>query len=74
MINLENDYFDGEEFITFNVVSYNPPHKEITLAVTNRGKISHITYDLFEDRFGRLYFEYGNAANRIYLRDFTEVA
>ena len=44
--------FDGEEYITFNIVALNESKKEILVAVTNRGKISHVTYDLFEDKNG----------------------
>ncbi|MCD7728558.1 MAG: hypothetical protein LUI60_01425 [Clostridia bacterium] len=69
MVCFGNDFYDGEDFISFDVISYQKPYKEITLAVSNRGKISIVTYDLFEDRFGRLYFEYSNALDRVYLRD-----
>ena len=50
----EFQFYDGEEFITFNIVDINTERKEITVAVTNRGKISVITYDLKSDG-GRLF-------------------
>ena len=50
--------FDGEEYITFNIVALNESKKEILVAVTNRGRITQVTYDLFEDENG-YYFEYG---------------
>ena len=49
--------YDGEEFVTFNIVDINSEKKEITVAVTDRGKISVITYELLTDG-DRFYFEY----------------
>ena len=43
--------------------------KEVQLAVTNRGKISVLTYDLYEDENGE-YFEYGCNYGKIYIEDF----
>ena len=40
----EYQHFDGETYITFNIVY--TTEKEVQLAVTNRGKISVLTYDL----------------------------
>ena len=42
----EFQYFDGECNITFNIVDINFDKKTIKVAVTNRGKISVIEYDL----------------------------
>ena len=53
----EFELFDGEEVITFNIVAIDAMKKEIQVAVTNRGKLNLITYDLFKDDNGRLYFE-----------------
>ena len=44
----------------------------ITVAVTNRGRISVITYDLLRDG-DCLYFEYGNFYEQIEIDNFTEV-
>ena len=70
----EFELYDGEEFITFNIVAIDAMKKEIQVAVTNRGKLNLITYDLFKDDNGRLYFEYGVVLERIYLDNFAEVA
>ena len=69
MISFENSFYDGEDFITFDLVNFVEPYNEITLAVTDRGKIKLTTYDLFIDKFGNPYFEYCNAADRVYLKD-----
>lgn len=50
----EYQHFDGETYITFNIVY--TTKKEVQLAVTNRGKISVLTYDLYEDENGK-YFD-----------------
>ena len=60
----EFQFYDGEEFITFNLIDINTEKKEITVAVTDRGRISVHTFDLLED-CGRLYFEYGVGFNQI---------
>lgn len=70
----EFELYDGEEFITFNIVGIEIARNEIQVAVTNRGKISVITYDLLTDKKGDLYFEYGVMYDRIHLYDFEEVA
>ena len=70
----EFELYDGEEFITFNIVGIDAAKNEIQIAVTDRGKISVITYDLLTDKNGRLYFEYGAMYTRIYPDDFEEAA
>ena len=67
----EYQHFDGETFITFDIVSVNEKTNEVQVAVTNRGKISVITYDLYTDENGK-YFEYGCEYEKIYLYEFTE--
>lgn len=52
----EYQYFDGESFITFNIVY--ATEKEVQLAITNRGRITVTTYDLYTDSNGNEYFEY----------------
>ena len=64
--------FDGEVYITFNIVALNESKKEILLAVTNRGRISQITYDLFEDENG-YYFEYGCDYTKVNINEFKEI-
>lgn len=68
----EYELFDGEEFIKFDIVDVNFDQETITLAVTNRGKISVITYDLKENYNG-YYFEYEPLMPNIYLEQFEEV-
>lgn len=70
----EFEIFDGEEFITFNVVGIDTARKQAQIAVTDRGKISVITYDLIQDKDGNLYFEYGCTYQKVWLDDFMEVA
>lgn len=65
---------DGEVYITFNIVSIDTAKKEIQLAVTNRGRISVVTYDLYTDKNGKLYFEYGCMFEKIRIEDFKEEA
>lgn len=69
----EFEYFDGEEFIKFNIVDINTQSKQITVAVTDRGKISVITYELLEDSKNGYYFEYGQFYKQVAVDDFMEV-
>ena len=66
----EFEYFDGEEFVTFNLLDLS--EDKITVAVTNRGKIKMVEYPLLKDDNG-LYFEYGADYARINIEDFEEV-
>ena len=68
----EFKWFDGEEFITFNIVNFKPEKMEIEVAITNRGRITVTAYDLYEDENG-LYFEYGCDYTKINVNDFEEV-
>lgn len=68
----EFEWFDGEEYITFNLVGIDLEKGEAQVAVTDRGRISVHTFDLLED-CGRFYFEYGVGFNQIDLDDFEEV-
>ena len=68
----EYKLYDGEVDITFNIIGVDTKRSEINLAVTNRGKISFPTYDLYEDKKG-LYFEYGPYFTKIYIDDFEIV-
>ena len=63
----EYQHFDGETYITFNIVY--ATEKEVRLAITNRGKISVLTYYLYTDENGK-YFEYGCMYEKIYIEDF----
>ena len=68
----EFQIYDGEATITFNIVDLNEMKNEISVAITNRGKISVVTYDLFQDENG-LCFEYGCEYRKINVSDFREV-
>ena len=68
----EFQLFDGEAYITFNIVALKESKKEILLAITNRGRITQATYDLFKDENG-YYFEYGCDYTKIKIKDFKEV-
>ena len=46
----EFQYYNGECFITFNIVNINTEKMIITLAVSNQGKVSVVEYDLFRDK------------------------
>ena len=64
--------YDGEAWITFNIVAISELKNEISVAVTNRGKITVVTYDLYQDENG-YYFEYGCEYTKININDFKEV-
>lgn len=64
--------FDGEAWITFNIVELNELKNEISVAVTNRGRITVTTYDLYKDENG-YYFEYGCQFTKININDFKEI-
>ena len=66
----EFQLYDGEAFITFNIVAIDTSKNEITVAVSNRGGISVTTYDLLTDSDGSLYFEYGVNYEKIRMDDF----
>ena len=61
---------DGEVFIIFNIVAIDTSKNEITVAVSNRGRISVTIYDLLTDNNGFLYFEYGIDYEKINIDDF----
>ena len=65
----EFQLYDGETFINFNIVDINNDNNEITVAVSNRGRISVITYDLLTDNNG-FFFEYGVDYKKININDF----
>ncbi len=71
----EYDYFNGDHFITFDIIGINEENQKIMLAISNEGKISRDTFNLLTDKNGERYFEYGLFyETRIYLNEFKEVA
>ena len=67
----EYEHFDGEAWIVFDMLYLNLEKNTATIAVSNRGKISVIEYDLMKIE-NELYFEF-NPITRISLADFVEV-
>ena len=66
----EFQLYDGEAFVTFNIIAIDTSKNEITVAVSNRGRISVTTYDLLTDGDGFLYFEYAVDYEKINIDDF----
>ena len=67
----ELEIYDGEAFIVFNIISLSMKKGEVVLALTNRGKITVVTYDLKSDEKG-LYFEYGCMYEKVRIKNFKE--
>lgn len=65
------DYFNGEDFIYFDVLSLDKKKKTISLIVQANGRITHKEYDLLKDKKG-IYFEYEHVFEKIYLENFKE--
>ena len=66
----EFQLYDGEVYVTFDIVAINTDKNEITVAISNRGRISVTTYDLLTDNDGSFYFEYGVDYEKINVSDF----
>ena len=66
----EFQLYDGEVYVTFNIVAIDTNKNEITVAISNRGRISVTTYDLLTDSNGFLYFEYGVDYEKINIDNF----
>ena len=69
----EFELFDGDKFITFNIVDICTVRDEITVAVSSEGKVSVCSYNLESDTNGRLFFEYGVMCDRIAVDDFEHI-
>ena len=67
----ELEIYDGEAFIVFNIISLSMKKGEVVLALTTRGKITVVTYDLKSDEKG-LYFEYGCMYEKVRIKNFKE--
>ena len=67
----EFDYFNGENLITFDLIEIDDEKCEVTVAVSDTGRISIKTFDLLFDG-KRRYFEYGCSYTKIYIDEFTE--
>jgi hypothetical protein len=68
----EYKLYETDHFVTFNIVDIAADRNEITVAVSNEGRISVCSFDLLQDEAG-LYFEYGATYERIAVDDFGQV-
>ena len=66
---LEYEFYNGENFVIFNIIGLNTDNNVATMAITCAGKISVQDIDLKEDENG-LYFEYGPIFDIIHIDDF----
>ena len=69
----EFQYFDGECDITLNIVDIDFDKRSISIAVTDRGKISVREYDLRQDEHGDMYFNYGCRYDKIPVNEFETI-
>ena len=71
----EYDFFDGDHFITLDIVEIDDDNNTVLVAISNQGRITLDTFDLSEDKAldevcENRYFEFGLYRNRIYINDF----
>ena len=74
----EYDFFDGDHFITLDIVELNKDNETVTVAISNQGRITQDTFDLLEDEAldgicENRYFEYGLYQDKIYINDFVNM-
>lgn len=72
----EYEFFDGDHFITFDIVEINDENNTVLVAISNQGRITQDTFDLLEDEAldeicENRYFEYGLYQDKIYITDFV---
>ena len=72
--NSSYDYFDGDDFITFDIIAVGEERHFVFVAVSNRGKVTVDNFDLLFDKDDEPYFYYGSPETKIYLNNFEEVA
>ena len=68
--NLQNDYFDGESFVYFDIIQLDTENENITVMVSYQGKLTMRTFDLLVDEDEDVFFEYGPCFEKIYLEQF----
>ncbi len=72
----EYDYFDGDHFITFDIIDVDEENDTVTLAISNQGRITQDTFNLlYDDEYDEQYndnryFEFGLYADKIPLGAF----
>lgn len=64
----EFEFYDGEKFITFDLLDINEDKRTVLVVVSDNGRITQREFDLFIDKKG-FYIEYGNAYNKVYLNN-----
>jgi hypothetical protein len=74
----EYNFFDGDHFITFDIVEINDDNETVLVAISNQGRITQDTFDLLEDEAldgicENRYFEYGLYQDKIYINDFVNM-
>lgn len=69
----EFQFFDGDNNITFNIVDIDFDNRSISIAVTDRGKISVREFTLRKDENENYYFNYGIMCDEIYVDDFETI-
>lgn len=66
----EFEFYDGEAFITFNILGFNEDKNTVEVAITDRGRITVSEFDIYKD-FNGNYIEYKHLLNKIYLKNFN---
>lgn len=69
----EYEHYNNDHFIKLNIVEINMEKNEITIAISDEGKISVRSFDLKSNANGRLFFEYGKMLEPIFINDFEQV-
>ena len=69
----EFSLYDGDHFITFNIVNVDTVKGEITVAISNEGRVSVCSFPLLTDENDSLYFEYGVMCDKIAVDDFEHI-
>ena len=68
--NLQNDYYDGESFVYFDIIQVDAENENITVMVSHQGKLTMKTFELMVDKDSDVFFEYGPCFEKIYLEQF----
>lgn len=66
----EFEFYDGEAFVTFNILNFNEDKNTVEVAITDRGRITVSEFDIYND-FNGNYIEYKHMLNKIYLKNFN---
>ncbi len=67
----EFELSDVDYDVTFDIVDIDFWYETVTVAITDNGKITQDTYQLMQDKDGRLYFEYGRFyEKKVYIDEF----